>query len=558
MLGVGQNVEAGLKGHDARLPDASIGACRRHVRQFGRNQAGAVSIIFGLCAVMFMLFAGAAVDYGFWHHARNKTQAALDAAVLAAARALQTNGGDEVAATAFGVKYFEQAVSGLTSVNNLLIDIEFTDNHTSVVASTKASVSTPFMGLVGVHSLPLFVQGDASNTDMMSNGTEYAKSKLSVGSNAGTNIEVSIMLDVTSSMCDDGVGPCTTGTKIDALKASAKDLTDIVVWQDQSKYTSRVALVPFSTRVRVGTALPADVQAGADLMKKLTNLDKDWTGWVNECTSSSGGGGAETNGTWTCSAYQAVHENKWLVMPCATDRTGPQAFTDAPPGSNAWLNAHGGDRMVLSSDSSDTPATTQLGKTKTDLADNWNYNSDGSCSDIGEANVVVPLTSDKVKLQQKIDALQAYGATGGALGTAWAWYMVAPDWRNIWTGTSEPAPYSDLSALGPNGEPKLQKIVVLLTDGSYNTYRGWKDQPQNDVSNNAMTLCANMKAKGVTVYTVGFDLDKLPGGEQTKATEVLSTCASNPRSFYNATGAEQLKQAFHAIALKVSSIYLAK
>ncbi len=34
--------------------------------------------------------------------------------------------------------------------------------------------------------------------------------------------------------------------------AAAKDLIDIVVWDDQSKYTSRVALAPFSAAVNVG------------------------------------------------------------------------------------------------------------------------------------------------------------------------------------------------------------------------------------------------------------------------------------------------------------------
>ena len=67
-------------------------------------------------------------------------------------------------------------------------------------------------------------------------------------SSGGSNIEVSLMLDVTGSMCD----PC---TKINALKTAAKDLIDIVVWDDQSQYTSRVALAPFADAVNVGTTL---------------------------------------------------------------------------------------------------------------------------------------------------------------------------------------------------------------------------------------------------------------------------------------------------------------
>jgi hypothetical protein len=47
-------------------------------------------------------------------------------------------------------------------------------------------------------------------------------------------------------MCD----PC---TKIDDLKAAAKDLVDIVIWDDQTAYSSRLALSPFAPAVNVGS-----------------------------------------------------------------------------------------------------------------------------------------------------------------------------------------------------------------------------------------------------------------------------------------------------------------
>ncbi len=64
----------------------------------------------------------------------------------------------------------------------------------------------------------------------------------------GSNVEISLMLDVTGSMCS----PC---TKIQAVQSAAKDLIDIVVWSDQSQYYSRVALAPFAEAVNVGTLL---------------------------------------------------------------------------------------------------------------------------------------------------------------------------------------------------------------------------------------------------------------------------------------------------------------
>ena len=75
---------------------------------------------------------------------------------------------------------------------------------------------------MGISSLPIKLPGE---------------SVLAVGANSETNVEISLMLDVTGSM---------DGQKIDDLKDAAKDLVDIVVWNDQSQYTSKVALAPFS------------------------------------------------------------------------------------------------------------------------------------------------------------------------------------------------------------------------------------------------------------------------------------------------------------------------
>ncbi len=528
-----------------------IAAWQSRAAAFGQDNSGAVAVILGIAAVSLFIFIGAAVDYGRWHNAKTRTMAAIDAAALATGRALQTNGGDQAQAKAVGEQYFASATANLLKVSEKYIQLQFTDNGTAIVGTTKATINTPFLSLAGIHNLPLFVQGDVNEADITKSGAEYAKAVLNVGSNSKTSLEISLMLDITGSMCDDNKGPCTSGTKMDALKAAATDLVHIVVWDNQGTYTSRVAVVPFSTRVRLATDA-----AGGPLMKSITNLDATWSGWFNDCKSGYGGGGSEHNGDWVCHSYESTNHTNWKIMPCVVDRTGPQEFTDAAPGPNMWLNAHSGDRMVLSADSSDTPASAKLGKVKTDPADNWNYDDAGDCADVSPPNTIVPLTSDKAVLTQKITGLEAFGATGGQVGTAFSWYMLSPQWAGIWPALSTPAPYSDLAVVGPTGEPKLKKIAILMTDGSYNTYRGWKEQNQAAVSQNARTLCTNMKAKGITVYTVGFNLDELPAGEKTEAMSTLQSCSSNPQSFYNTSDAEQIKQAFRDIALKISTLVI--
>jgi hypothetical protein len=102
-----------------------------------------------------------------------------------------------------------------------------------------------------------------------------------------------------------------------------------------------------------------------------------------------------------------------------------------------------------------------------------------------------------------------------------------------------------------------------MTDGEYNTQydtngvqtgsTGAGSAVNGDSTTQARALCTAMKAKGVTVYTVGFDL----GGNQT-AIDTLNQCATDDSKFYNANDGQELKQAFRDIALKISSLYLSQ
>jgi hypothetical protein len=103
---------------------------------------------------------------------------------------------------------------------------------------------------------------------------------------------------------------------------------------------------------------------------------------------------------------------------------------------------------------------------------------------------------------------------------------------------------------------------VLMTDGEYNTEycsNGVTTDvmsctlPNGNSAAQAAKLCTNMKAKGIDVYTVGFEL-----GGNNSALNLLRNCASSTTHFYEAENGEQLKQAFRDIALKISTLYLTK
>jgi Flp pilus assembly protein TadG len=511
------------------------------MKSFAGDETGSVAIVFGISVIVLLALSGAAIDFSRMSLAQTQTQLALDSAVLAAGRKLQAGSEDFGAAIDVANAYFAERTTERTPVKDATVDFQVVDNNTAVVGTAEAKVETHLLGLVNVPHLTV---------------SAYSKAAFSIGGGeSGSNLEIALMLDMTGSMCDDGAGPCTTSSKLDALKTAAKDLINIVVKPNQGEQVSRVAIVPFATRVRVG--LPDD-SASEELMKDLTDLDATWSGWFNDCTQSTGDGGSEGDGDWQCQVHQSIPADSWKIMPCVTDRTGPQQFTDVKPGAGAWLNSHDGHRFPVSEDSEDTPYAGSPGDSEANPADFWNYRDSGYCADVAEANVVMPLNGDKQQLLDHIDGLEAYGSTAGALGTAWAWYMLSPNWEDIWTGDSTPGPYGDLTVLNAGGAPKLRKIAVLMTDGQYNTYRGWKEHDPDEVSENAKSICTNMKAEGIEIFTVGFELDSLSAEDQERALDVLQSCGSDLDHFYNALSTAQLKQSFHNIAIQLSKLYLAQ
>ncbi|MGD0721501.1 MAG: TadE/TadG family type IV pilus assembly protein [Roseiarcus sp.] len=63
----------------------------KYVRSFGRDRRGNIGLMFALMAIPLTLSIGVGIDYGLAASIRTKMQAALDAAVLAGARAASTS-----------------------------------------------------------------------------------------------------------------------------------------------------------------------------------------------------------------------------------------------------------------------------------------------------------------------------------------------------------------------------------------------------------------------------------------------------------------------------------
>lgn len=183
---------------------------------------------------------------------------------------------------------------------------------------------------------------------------------------------------------------------------------------------------------------------------------------------------------------------------CLTDRSGTGAFSDADPTTGQFI-------MRTSS----CPGST-----------------------------VLPLTDNRDDILSHIDRLQAGGNTAGHLGTAWAWYLLSPNWARLWPADSAPLPY---------GTKDYQKVAILMTDGMYNSFY---ESANGDSVTQARALCTNMKSAGIMIYTVGFQVppEVLP---------VLQHCASSTQHFFDASNGAELKQTFRTIAERLSGLRLA-
>jgi Flp pilus assembly protein TadG len=247
-----------------------------------------------------------------------------------------------------------------------------------------------------------------------------------------TRLDLALMLDVTGSM---------SGQKLIDLKNAAKDLVDIVTAPGMVDTDVRIALAPFATTLNAGPYA------------------------------------------------SAVTGDPAPASPCVTERTGPDAFTDAAPGPGAYHP----------------------------IAAAW-------CP----APSLTPLSDDPVHLKARIDALTAGGMTAGHLGIAFARYLIAPEWAGVWPAGSTPHP-QDASTI---------KTMVLMSDGMFNM----QFSALGSSAAQAQALCTAAKTDGHVIYAVAY---QAPPAAET----LLRNCASDPSKFFATSTGAALAEAYQAIAL---------
>ena len=645
-------------------------AARAFARRFAASTRGNVALIFALSLPVLVMVTMGGVDLSRVATVRVNLQDALDAAALAAARSTETT---DAGLTDVGTKalranlqnYPEIQFSSATftlNANQIVIS-----NATVNVKTLVANIVLPPYGKVFDDTLPVSAHSEVNRSSK--------------------NIEVGLVLDITGSMANQ---------RIADLKTAANQLVDIVVQAQQSPYYTRMAIVPYSIGVNMGSyatgargapigARPiTDVRWAADTPKVITGVSKanpavitstnhglidGNTIWISGLSDGLGfdtkysvlngaayvvtrlsantfsiktaaGTNVNTSNYRTFVQASAGVMTKCLVANChlvvtATGHGIPATTTNegsTQPGrvfitgigglalsntsqvnnrpfevgnvtpdtysipvigpnvtafssnGSSWCGQDGCQYRVFRNDSSGALTTFPISSCVSERTGSeaysdaspasypvgTNYPAPPSGSTGSTANTpnpcptatIQPLTDNKGTLKTLINGLTVTGSTAGQIGLAWGWYTVSPTFNSLWPSNTA----------GPNVPRETLKVVILMTDGDFNspyctgvlagdagTGSGSTADHINcnatngDPFEQATALCAAMKAQTITVYTVGFAVTS--GSD---AAKILSECATSKEyAFLPASGAD-LKDDFAVIGRDITRLRISK
>jgi Flp pilus assembly protein TadG len=144
------------------------------------------------------------------------------------------------------------------------------------------------------------------------------------------------------------------------------------------------------------------------------------------------------------------------------------------------------------------------------------------------------LSYDWTALTNKINDMQPNGNTDQAIGLQMGWQTLTA------------APFT-IPAMDPNY--KYQQAIILLSDG-LNTEDRWYTN-QSSIDTRQQKACDNIKAAGITIYTVQVNT----GGDPTST--LLQNCASDSSKFFLLTSSQEIVATFNQIGTALSSLRLA-
>jgi Flp pilus assembly protein TadG len=309
-------------------------------------------------------------------------------------------------------------------------------------------------------------------------------------------LRVAMALDNTGSMAQDG--------KIAALRTAASNLITQLSALAHNPGDVYVSIVPFAKDVNVGSS----------------NYNQSWIDWTDwdAANGTNVCNGHNSHGTCTGYTWTPANHNTWTG--CVTDRTQPYDTQNSAPA---------------------TAVATLF------PAEEYNENGQLYCKPGNNPPLqqIVPLSYNWTSLTATISAMQPTGGTDQPIGLAWAWQTLA-----------QTAP---MNAPAEDPNYTYQHAIILLSDG-LNTEDRWPaygdgtTQYGGQIDARQKILCDNIKAQGITIYTIQVNTGSPPD----PTSPVLSYCASGSQNFYLLYSASQVVTAFNSIGTSLSQLRVAR
>jgi Flp pilus assembly protein TadG len=524
---------------DGKTKKATRGLLRRYLG--GEN--GSVSWIMGAAAFPVMIAAGVAIDSIRINREQTSFAAAVDSAALAIAASEQSD------FTGLSDSQKQQRLVELGQLAETYIQKNYQTTAPAGDIETEIEITDTTVEVHATHEIPMTLTSligiEHANLDAVAEVTRG-----NPGEEGLSKVEIAMVLDTTGSMA---------GSKIEALKTAAHSMKNIVFGADNATNEDvKMAIVPFSTAVRVGNAYRN-------------------SGWIDT-------GGLAPYSRANFSQSQGLRHNMWAWdaigrtwAGCVEMRSGSYSTDDTTPTTTIpatlftpmfapdepgiqyngvnYPNNYMSDISTSSNHTTRQQYTQKYTTTNTISTNNGTRGPDLNC----KMAAVVPLTSTKANITNGINALVATGSTIISEGAAWGWRVLSPN-----------APFTEGSAY----DSEWTKILVIMTDGendlsSNSTHNmspyttvGYLAQNrlgstsasggESALNTRLATTCTNAKATGIVVYTIGFQIPS------NTVRTLLRNCATDPSKFIEAPSEADLIEAFEIIGNELADLYLSK
>ena len=313
-------------------------------------------------------------------------------------------------------------------------------------------------------------------------------------------LEVAMVLDVTGSM--------STNNNIARLREAATNFTNILYANAAYVDSVKIGLVPFSASVSVGPYGLGLLPSSSEPRKASSTSYDGGTSFVNNPSNLK---------------FDQTSSTAWWG--CILERSSPQDTQDYKSGAAWKWDMY----RYTTSGAKDSRYRTQSAAVNT------------SCN----KNYILPLTTSKATILNRIAKLTADGNTLSNVGMVWGYRLLSPQ-----------APFREGVEWG---NKDWRKVALLMTDGDnnngeiYNAYGPYNNLKVTDtmLDNKLAQTCTNMKNDGITIYTVTFT-----SGINQTTKNIFKNCASSPDRWYDAPRSEDLTKAFEQIARELSNIHI--